>query len=429
MSSTGEAGQPRWWRRTRDLAVHAAREACAVAAETMYELDMVYKDLPDALKVHHQSLAARTRGGSSAASDHATREWDALSAEVDAAMSLFLEMDSTFNRNTDYEQPEAERFVSQFESATQVMRTLTPKVEAFRDRHSDLLASSRNLALGAPRAIELAETAHKGAQSAQTRSREAGFIDPQADQNLSTGAGLLDESRARLRDKDFATAQSKAKAAEVSFKDALGRYGELAEQAAKVRTALSSVQTRIDGLRTQHDRLPPLMSDLRRRYTMNSWKHVEDAPARVDAALGGVEKGIVDLQQAVRANPFDVPAAAGMLRLIRDNAAEVDAILRTVTETRNMLDAVAADPTSLLTAIRSKTVHTRRFLDQLPAERAARFKSTFESLATRTENLRKQAEAVAKDAKTRHPDYGAVIAEATSIEQGLDAMVRTARSG
>lgn len=429
MSSTGEAGQPRWWRRNRDLSVHAARETCAVAAETMYDLDLVYRDLPDALTLHRQSLASRTRAGSSAPSDHATREWDALSAEVDAAMSLFLELDSTFNRNTDYEQPEAERFVSQFEGAAQVMRTLTPKVEAFRDRHSDLLASSRNLALGAPRALELAETTLKRAQAAQSRSRAAGFIDPHADQNLSTGAGLLDEARARLRDKDYAAAQSKAKAAEVSFNDVLGRYAELADQAAKVRTGLSSVQTRLDGLRTQHDRLPPLMSDLRRRYTMNSWKHVEDAPARVEAALEGVEKGIVALQQAVRVTPLDVPAAATLLRQIRDNAAEVDAILRTVTETRNMLDTVAADPSSLLSAIRSKTVHTRRFLDQLPAERAARFKSTFENLATRTENLRKQAEVVAQSAKTRHPDYGAVIAEATSIEQGLDAMVRTARSG
>lgn len=428
MSSTGEAGQPpRWWRRTRDLALHEAREACAVAAETMYDLDMVYKDLPNAIKVHRQSLSSRARSGSTP-SDGATREWDTLCEVVDTAMAAFLDLDSAFGRETDYEQPEAERFVEQFRSASQRMRTLVPQVESFRDRHSDLLASSRNLALGAPRAIELAESAHKTAQESFRKCTAAGFVDPQASQCLSSGATLLAAARALLVEHDYAAAQTRAKTAESSFTDAVNRFALLAEQATKVRTGLASVQTRREGLRTQHERLGPILSDLRRRYTINSWKHVEDAPKRADAALLGVEQGIDALAEVLRTRPFDVPAATVLLRSVRENAAEVDSILKAVTETRNMLDAVAADPSSLLTAIRKKTVNTRRFLEQLPTERAVRFKTTFENLATRTENLGKQATQLAQASQNRHPDWGAVIAEATSIEQGLDAMVRTART-
>ncbi len=66
-------------------------------------------------------------------------------------------------------------------------------------------------------------------------------------------------------------------------------------------------------------------------------------------------------------------------------------------------------------------VDARRFLTGLPADRARRFRRTFEDLARRLPALEAAARA-------DRPDWGSVLREAESIEAGLAALVRTARA-
>ena len=57
----------------------------------------------------------------------------------------------------------------------------------------------------------------------------------------------------------------------------------------------------------------------------------------------------------------------------------------------------------------------------LPEERGRRFRSTFDNLARRLQSLHGEVRAA-------RPDWGHVVDEARAIEDGLAAMIRTARA-
>lgn len=421
MSVQGVEGQPRWWRRNRDLALSAARESRSMAAEVMYELDLLQKDLPALMRAHHDGQASHQRQGRTVSPDTVTREWEQLSERVDPVIAEFLDLDAAYNRDRDYEEHEAAAHQEKFEQVTAKMRQVIPALERFRNAHDDVLQSAHNTTLAAPRILDEAAAFLTQAQQAFAHTKSLGLSDPTVTDTYRQATTKMDEAKAALSRKEWSVAVRLAETAKSLSKDAATRLSALEQQASEVRTGYLSARTRRDALQTQHDRLPPVMSELRRRYTYPSWKHVDDAPKRIDAAMEGVNAGLRSLESALAQDPLDVPAAVLLLRQIRTAASDVDAVLRSATDTLARLDEVSSDPDTLLVQIRRKTVDARRFLAGLPDEKSQRFTYTFDSLATRTERL-------ALLTHERHPDWGSVIAEAAAIEQGLDAMIRTARS-
>ena len=421
-----EQVQGRWWRRGRDESLHAAREAGAQAAEAMYDLDLLYKDLPAIMRAYEQSTLGMRAAAASGRSDSNTSrrfwvDWRALSGPVDAAIAAYLDLDASFRREFDYEEAQAASFRDRFDRVAQQMREQKPNVDQFRTHHDDALLAARNDMLAGPRRVLEAEQAQQVAGAAVAAMANSGLVDPVAEQALRSANTDLSVARAALSDQHWAEASVQAAAATATFSRVTERYRSVAERAEKVRSGFRSVSTRREGLYTQHERLAPVMSDLRRRYTYGSWKHVDGAPARIDTAMARVDAGITALGAALRATPLDVPGVEALLADIRTEAAAVQAIWREATDTVERLDAVSADPELLLVAVRRKALDARRFLSALPVEQAHRFAYTFDSLAARTENLAEQA-------KGAHPDWGQVIAEADAIEAGLDAMLRTVRS-
>ncbi|MFC4695858.1 hypothetical protein, partial [Geodermatophilus arenarius] len=202
---------------------------------------------------------------------------------------------------------------------------------------------------------------------------------------------------------------------------AAARARALPERAAEVRRGAASVRTRREALGTRHERLAPVMSELRRRYPLTAWSDVERAPQRAAEALAEGDRALEALEGALGAPVLDVTVAAALLARVRAAAGRVDDEVRAATGRLQRLDAVAADPGSLLGEVQRAVVDARRFLGGLPEERARRFRRTFEDLARRLPPLEEAA-------RGRRPDWGAVLREAQSIEDGLDRLVRTARA-
>lgn len=421
MTDQHSTASVRWWRRNRDLALQAVQAAHAAAGEAMLGVDALQRDLPG-LVATHQAGGTEVRTGRGSSPNLVTREWEPLAARINQVMSRYLDVDARYDRDADLDEGTARSLTAQFEAVTAELRALVAPLEQFRARHQDVLAAAHNLTLAAPRTVQEAQAAVQAARRTLDEARQQGLVDPGLDTALTEAAGKLAQAHTLVEQRSWAAAQQAAAAAGSTARAVQTKAARLPEEAAKVRRGFASVRTRREALQTQHDRLAPVMSDLRRRYTYSSWKHIDDAPARIDAALDTVTDGLARLERALAQVPLEVPAATLLLQQIRAAASEVDAILKTATGTVARLDAVAADPERLLVDVRRKTVDARRFLAGLPADRAPRYASTLDSLAARTERL-------AAAARGSRPDWGAIIAEAEAIEAGLDAMIRTARSG
>jgi hypothetical protein len=233
--------------------------------------------------------------------------------------------------------------------------------------------------------------------------------------------GAEDAQRA-VAEGRLAAAGTAAESARAAAESVTARAQALPARAADVRRGAASVHTRGEALRTRHERLAPVMSELRRRYTHRAWADVDQAPQRAAAALAEVDGAIVRLDGLLAAPVLDVPAAAALLEQVRGAAARVDAEIRSATDRLARLDAASADPGALLGTVQRELVDARRFLAALPDGRGQRYRSTFDNLARRLQTLETEVRA-------SRPDWGHVIAEARSIEDGLAAMIRTARVG
>lgn len=421
MSSENSDSQPRWWRRSRDLALHAARESRSSAAEAMFDLDTLQRDLPALMSAHADGLRLRQRAGQGPMSDPTLNDWSQVSTRTEAVMTEFLDLDSQFDREKDYEESEANRYRVAFDEISSRMRALTPQVQQFRNRHEDALLAAHNRTLAIPRALQEAEASLGEAKHSYAQMQTLGLTDSTVADSYGEAAARMEAAKQALARKEWTTAARDADAAKSLAHQVAARLSGLEKQAQEVHNGYLSVRTRRDALQTQADRLPPIMSELRRRYTAGSWQHLDDAPGRVSAAIATVNEGLTRLGAALKANPLDVPKAAALLRQVRAAASDVDSIIRSAVDTLRRLDEVSADPETLLVAVRRKTIDARRFLANLPSEKAQRFTYTFDNIAARTDRL-------VASTKKPHPDWGQVIEEAKSIEDALDAMIRTARS-
>jgi chromosome segregation ATPase len=419
MSTFDTGAEPRWWRRSRDLSLRALATAQAAAADAFFDVDSLHKDLPNLMKAHEE--VRKSAAGRGTTPDPAGRDWQTLSDRVDAVIENYLALDGSYSRDRDYEEVEANRLAESFGAITRDLMALKQPLAGFRDRHGAALEGARNQVLQAPRLIETSTTVLRETLAELDRVQAAGLTDPGVVASCREAHTLLEAAKASAERREWLTASREAERAAAIAKDARQRVAAIPEQAKKAREGFTSVRTRREALQTQHDRLGPVMSDLRRRYSYGSWKHIDDAPKRIDTALAIVESGLTELETALKVEPLNVPAATDLLRKVRSAASDVDTILREAQTTVRELDEVSKDPQALVSRVQVKSRDARRFLMGLPKEKADRYAYTFDNLAARTERL-------AQALRQSNPDWGHAIAEAKSIEIGLDAMVQTART-
>jgi hypothetical protein len=393
----------------------------------MLELDAALSDLPDAVAVAEEATEEATaRSGRRAqhrasAPDSLSRDWRDLSAHADAVIGHYLHALSDHDADEVTEPAAARAAVAELTRAAAALREVLAQVLRFRDQYGEVLSDASRARAAAARAVPGARDAVAAARAALAEAAAAGLRDRALD-------AVLDEAAAAVAAAESELAQRRADAAATDAERARRAAGSVAERAralpgraADVRRGAASVHTRREALGTRHERLAPVMSELRRRYPLSAWADVERAPQRAAAALAEVDEALAGLDGVLATPVLDVPAAAALLARVRTAAGRVDDEVRAATGRLEQLDAVAADPGALLTEVQHALVDARRFLAGLPEDRARRFRRTFEDLARRLPPLQEAARA-------ERPDVGAVLREATAIEAGLAGLVRTARA-
>lgn len=418
-SDTGGSGV-RWWRRSRDLAQQQARAARADAAQAMSHLESLEVDLNELSEIDAAAAAARAGADRIGFTTALSQEWDRISVETGIPALQFYELDAAYDAGVDHEEDEARRVAAGFAAAAARLRELVPEVERFRATHADALAAAAAIRDDTPGLVDQAEVTKTEASLALAAASRQGLRDPDASDALVRASTLIGTARAAADDRRWVDAHTAATGAVTAAAEARALAADLPERAERIRTGHLSLRTRRDAIRTQQARLPEVMSQLRRRYTIDAWRSVDGAPERVAAALKQVEDGLVELDRLVAQQPLDVPAGTALLTSVRTAINDANEDLRAATDRLQRLDSLAEDPELLLERLRRRLVDARRFVSALPGSDPHRYGPTLDALARRTEQLREQVGAT-------RPDWGAVITEADAVEAGLDSMIRTAR--
>ncbi|NEA55563.1 hypothetical protein G3I60_15745 [Streptomyces sp. SID13666] len=400
-----------WWRRGDNLRADA-QAAKDAASQAFYELDTAQRDLDLSIEtisaVDNSPAAQRALAGFRALGEQIDQVSGAYIATVDAHDLDRDELDTataTRARNEltkakddlDRAKADLERFAASLapllgKAETQLAR-LAPAVERARQ---GLLAASN--ALDAVRAAGL-----KGDELA---SRLAALSPELTKLNQGAGTHGVPETLARAED-----VQRRAEAirAEAS---------RLPEQAKEIDKRLVSLRTRVEALATRAGGVEPVLSELRRRFSLACWQDLQQVPAQAETA---VAQASAKLAEAAKARDEQRWAdATSRLSTVRALLDDVDGSVSAAGDRLRRLNEVSKDPKAEVERTRFAIRDAQRLAMQGRTTPEPRHARPLDDAVARLDRA-----LTALDG--RHPDYWAFLTETAAVRETVNRVVANIR--
>lgn len=401
---------------TRQVAARGeARAAKYDAADAFVALDISQKKL-DVLVTAFAGLHPGTDGVQlrlrfepvSAAADEASQMWiDTLDAH-DAA----LEDDSAD------------------------LRTIRAAHDAFRTAHQALLAAHAQLdRFGQDNAAVETKVARAWGQVAPktTAAREAvAAARTAASQVRSTGvlsATLAQklERAERLAQPVFegphqhgvaATIEHCARAIEAA-NDVVATAQHLARVAGDTRRRLSSTRTRLDAISGRIDQIEPMLSQLRREFSLACSADLDDVPAQATAAVGAAAGLLASARTKASGGRWET--AAEDLQRCRDHISAAETGVNAATTRLRDLEEVAHDPARVASKTRFAVRDAQRLVVSAGPTAPPAEAVVLDGLSVRLMTLETTLH-------TSRPDYWTYLLELRSINETVEGVVRRTRA-
>ncbi|MFI9106032.1 hypothetical protein ACIGXA_36560 [Streptomyces fildesensis] len=400
-----------WWRRGDNLRADA-QAAKDAASQAFYELDTAQRDLDLSIEtisaVDNSPAAQRALAGFRALGEQIDQVSGAYIATVDAHDLDRDELDTataTRARNEltkakddlDRAKADLERFAASLapllgKAETQLAR-LAPAVERARQ---GLLAASN--ALDAVRAAGL-----KGDELA---SRLAALSPELTKLNQGAGTHGVPETLARAED-----VQRRAEAirAEAS---------RLPEQAKEIDKRLVSLRTRVEALATRASGVEPVLSELRRRFSLACWQDLQQVPAQAETA---VAQASAKLAEAAKARDEQRWAdATSRLSTVRALLDDVDGSVSAAGDRLRRLNEVSKDPKAEVEKTRFAIRDAQRLAMQGRTTPEPRHARPLDDAVARLDRALAALEG-------RHPDYWAFLTETAAVRETVNRVVANIR--
>lgn len=275
---------------------------------------------------------------------------------------------------------------------TQLAR-LAPAVERARQ---GLLAASN--ALDAVRAAGL-----KGDELA---SRLAALSPELTKLNQGAGTHGVPETLARAED-----VQRRAEAirAEAS---------RLPEQAKEIDKRLVSLRTRVEALATRAGGVEPVLSELRRRFSLACWQDLQQVPAQAETA---VAQASAKLAEAAKARDEQRWAdATSRLSTVRALLDDVDGSVSAAGDRLRRLNEVSKDPKAEVEKTRFAIRDAQRLAMQGRTTPEPRHARPLDDAVARLDRALAALEG-------RHPDYWAFLTETAAVRETVNRVVANIR--
>lgn len=409
-------GTRRWGRgRAEDLRA-AAQEAKDAAAAAFYELDTTQREL----RITIETITAADDSADARGAEVAFR---ALSERVDQASHDYITVvDAHDLDSVDLDAGAASRARHELLRVRDALERTRAELERFGQGLGPLVARAESqLAQVAP-AVERARQALRSATEALDAARAAGLrtddlaaalveLGPEL-RLLNEGAGqhgikptIQRAERVRLR------AESIAAEAE-----------RLPQRAREVSRRLSSLRTRAEAITTRAEKVEPVLSELRRRFSVGCWQDLQQVPDQAAAAVRQAEATLRQAQQAASEQRF--AEAERLLTEVRGLLGRTDESLSEADDRLRRLNEVSFDP--------SREIERTRFVIR-DAQRLAMSGRTVpdprhaQPLDQAVERLERAVRELEDGG--RHPDYWRFLTETEAVRSSVAAVVENIRSG
>ncbi|TDC18713.1 hypothetical protein E1265_24890 [Streptomyces sp. 8K308] len=413
---SGSGGARPWWRGRVENLRAAAQEAKDGAAAAFYELDMAQRDLEIAL----ETISA---ADDSPAAARAAAEFSAFGERIDQVSHHYIAAVDAHDLDAEgLDAGAADRARAALLMAQSELQKVKADLDAFAARIAPLQERAASQLAQVTPAVERAREALRAATAALDEARAAGFGAEDLAASLAALAPelrLLNEGAGRhgvkptIRRAEEVRRRAGAIAAEAA---------RLPRLAAELDRRLASLRTRAEAITTRAGKVEPVLSELRRRFTVACWQDLQRVPAQAADAVCRAEEMLTEARRARDEQRF--ADATATLTGVQELLGRTDEAVSEPGERLRRLDEVSFDPKREIERTRFVIRDAQRLAmagRSIPEPRHAR------PLDAAVERLDR---AVAElEGGGRHPDYWRFLTETEAVRSAVAAVVEEIRAG
>ncbi|MFF3345461.1 hypothetical protein [Streptomyces sp. NPDC002779] len=410
-------GTRRWFGGRAENQRAEAQAAKDAAAAAFYELDTAQRDL-------RISIETITAVDDSPAARRAVTDFEAISGRIDAASQQYIEaVDAHDLDRDDLESSVAGQARNALTRAKEELVRVKGELDRFEDGLGPLLGKAETQLARLVPAVERARQGLLAASNALDAVRSSGLA---ADDLAARLAALAPElTKLNQGAGQHGVPQTLERAERVAREAEAVRVeaDRLPERAAEIDHRLVSLRTRAQALTTRSGQVEPVLSELRRRFTVACWQDLQGVP---DQAVENVRQAELKLKEAQAARDEQRwPDATALLSTARALLNSTDESVSAAGDRLRRLNAVQKDPRAEIERTRFAIRDAQRLAmagRHTPDPRHAR---PLDDSVARLERAIGTLEG-------RHPDYWHFLTELEGVRQTVArvvAQIREERGG
>jgi chromosome segregation ATPase len=409
---SGGGGTRRWFGGRSEGQRADAQAAKDAAAAAFYELDTAQRDL-------RISIETITAVDSSPGARRAVEDFAALGRRIDEVSHAYISaVDAHDLDRDDLDASVAAQARTQLTRAKDELVRVKGDLDRFEQGLGPLLDKAETqLARLAP-AVERARQALIGASTALDSVRGSGL---RADDLAARLAALAPELTRLNEGAGRHGVPETLQRADRVLRDAEAVRAEaerLPERAAEIDKRLVSLRTRAQALTTRSAQVEPVLSELRRRFTVACWQDLQPVPEQAALAVRQAEERLADAGKAREEQRW--PDAAALLSTARALLNQTDEAVSAAGDRLRRLNAVAKDPQQEIERTRFAIRDAQRLAmagRNTPDPRHAR--PLDDSVA--------RLERAVTGLEGRHPDYWHFLTETEGVRRTVARVVEQIR--
>ncbi|MEW2518208.1 hypothetical protein [Actinacidiphila alni] len=400
-----------WWRRgdNHRAEAQAAKDA---ASQAFYELDTAQRDL-------EISIETITAVDDSPEARRALAGFRSLGERIDQVSAAYIATVDAHDLDRDeLESSAAARARTELTKAKDELDKARAELERFSAGLAPLLGKAETqLARLAP-AVERARQSLLAATTALDGVRAAGLkVDALAARlaalapeltKLNEGAGRHGVQETVQRADDV---RRKAEAVRTEAE-------RLPEQARELDKRLVSLRTRVQALGNRAEGVEPVLSELRRRYSVECWQDLQQVPERAAQAVRQADTALAEARRARDEQRW--PDATAKLATVRALMDDVDGAVSAAGDRLRRLNEVSKDPKGEVEKTRFAIRDAQRLAMQGRSTPEPRHARPLDDAVARLDRALAALEG-------RHPDYWAFLTETAAVRETANRVVANIR--
>nr|WP_107473924.1 hypothetical protein [Streptomyces sp. TP-A0874] len=409
-ASFAGGGTRRWFGRGDSR--EDAQTAKDAAAEAFYELDTAHRDL-------RISIETITAVDDSPRARQVAADYQTFGQRIDEVSGAYITaLDSYDLDRDDLDNATIARARADLTRAKDELNRVRSDLLRFAESIGPLLETAEGqLARLAP-AVERARQALLAASEALDSVRSAGL---RADDLAARLAALSPELTKLNQGAGQHGVQETVRRANEVLRSAEAVREEAAQlpaRAAEIDRRLVSLRTRAQAITTRATGVAPILSELRRRYSVACWQDLQQVPAEAERSVAQAEEKLAEAQQARSEQRWaDATARIGTVRALLNST---DEAVSAAGDRLRRLDAVSAD--------RSKEVERTRFAIRDAQRLAMAGRATPDPRHARPlDQAVERLERAVSGLEGRHPDWWHFLTETEAVRQSVARVVSEIR--